>query len=65
MLIHELLNKDPDTFPEEAPLIILGRNYSVCMSNNFKDAKHTSQISRRLHFVKNGEKLKMHKIGWF
>ena len=25
MLIHELLNKDPDIVPEEAPLIVLGR----------------------------------------
>ena len=36
MLIHELLNKDPDIVLEEAPLIILDRNYAVCMANNGK-----------------------------
>ena len=37
MLIHELLNKYPYIVPEEAPLIILDSNYSVCMDNNGKD----------------------------
>ena len=36
MLIHELLNKDPDIVLEEAPLIILDRNHAVCMANNGK-----------------------------
>ena len=26
--------------------------------------KHTRHISRRMHFVRNGEKCKMHKIDW-
>ena len=31
MLIHELLNKDPDKVPDEAPLIILNNKPAVCM----------------------------------
>ena len=36
----------------------------MCMANNVKDTKHTRHISRRIHFVRNGEKYKMHKIDW-
>ena len=64
MLIHEFLNKDPDIVPEEAPLIVLDSKASMCMANNGKDTKHTRHISRRMHFVRNGEKCKMHKIDW-
>ena len=64
MSIHELLNKDPYIVPEEAPLIILDSKSAVCMSNNGKDTKHTSHISRRMNFVRNGEKCNMHKIDW-
>ena len=34
------------------------------MANNGKDTNHTMHISRRVHFVRNGEKCKFHKIGW-
>ena len=61
LLIHELLNKDPEIFPEEAPLIILDSKSALCMAKNGKDAKHTRHIARRMHFVRNGEKFKMHK----
>ena len=64
MLIHELLNKDTDIVPEEYPLIVLDSKYAMCMANNGKDTKHTRHISRRMHFVRNGEKFKMHKIDW-
>ena len=64
MLIHEFLNKDPDIFPEEAPLIALDGKSAMCMANNGKDTKHTIHISRRMHFVRNGENCKMHKINW-
>ena len=64
ILIHKLLNKDPDIVPEEAPLIVLDSKYSMCMANNGKDIKHTRHIARRMHFVRNGEKCKMHKIDW-
>ena len=62
MLVHELLNEDPDIFPKEAPLIFLDRKYAMFMANNGKDNKHTRHIARRIHFVRNGEKCKMHKI---
>ena len=62
ILIHELLNKDPYIVPDEAPLIVLDSKSSICMANNGKDTKHTRHISRRIHFLGNGEKCKMHKI---
>ena len=64
MLIGELLNKDPDIVPEEAPLIVLYSKYDIFIAKNGKDTKHTRHIARRIHFVKNGEKCKMHKINW-
>ena len=45
MLIYELLNKDPDIVPEEAPLILLYSKSILCMSNNGKDTKHTRHIA--------------------
>ena len=54
MLIHELLNKYPDIFPEEAPIIIQDNKYAVCMAKNGKYTKHTSHIDRRVHLVRNG-----------
>ena len=56
MLIHELLNKDPDIVPEEYPLIVLDSKSIICMAKNGKDTKHTIHIARRMHFVRNGEK---------
>ena len=64
MLIHELLNKDPDMVPEEAPLIVLDSKSAMCMSKNGKDTKHARHIPRRMHLVRNGEKIKIHKINW-
>ena len=34
------------------------------MANNVKDTKHTRHISRRMHFISDGEKFKMHNIEW-
>ena len=64
MLIDELLNKDPDIVPEEYTLIVLDSKYAMCMDKNGKNTKHTRQIVRRMHFVRNGEKFKMHNIDW-
>ena len=64
MLIHELLNKDPDIVPEEAPLIVLDSKSAMCMAKNVKDTKNTRNIARRMHFVRNEEQWKMHKIDW-
>ena len=64
MLIHELLNKDPDMVPEEAPLVVLDSKSAICMAKHGKDTKRTRLISSRMHFVRNGEKCKMQKIDW-
>ena len=34
------------------------------MAKNGKDTKHTRHIARIMHFVRNGEKCKIHKIYW-
>ena len=34
------------------------------MAKNVKNTKNTRHISRIIHFVRNGEKCKMHKIDW-
>ena len=65
MLIHELLNKDPDKVPKEAHLIFLDIKYDMCMAKNGKDTKHTRHIARRMYFVRNGDKCNMHKIEWY
>ena len=64
ILIHELLKRDPDIVPEEAPLIVLDSKSALRMTKNGKDTKHTRHITSRMHFVRNGEKFKMHKIDW-
>ena len=55
MLIHELLNEDPDMVPEEATLIVLDSKYAMCMDKNGKDTKHTRHIASRIHFLRNGK----------
>ena len=50
--------------PKEAPLIVLDSKSAMCMAKNGKDTKHARHIARRMHFVSNGEKCKMHKIYW-
>ena len=64
MLIRELLNKGPDIVPDEYTLILLDSKSAMCMYNNGKYTKHTRHIARRMHFVRNGEKCKIHKIDW-
>ena len=34
------------------------------MANNGKDTKHIRHIESIMHFVRNGEKCKMHNIDW-
>ena len=64
MLIHEILNKDSDIVPEEAPLVVLDIKSYMSMDKNGKGTKHTMHISRRMHFVRNGKKCKMRNIYW-
>ena len=54
VLVHELLNEDPDMVSKEAPLIVLDSKYDMCMAKNGKDTKHTRHIARIIHFVRNG-----------
>ena len=56
VFIHELLNKDQDIVPERSSLMILDNKFPVCMDKNGKDTKHTRHISRRIYFLRNGEK---------
>ena len=65
MLINEFLNKDTDIVPDEALMIVLDIKSAMCMANNGKDTKHTINIARRIHLVRNGENCKMQKIVWF
>ena len=50
--------------PKEATLIVLDSKSAMCMDKNGRDIKHAIHIARRMHFVRNGEKCKMHKIDW-
>ena len=54
MLVHELLNEDPDMVPKKASLIVLDTEATMCMAKNGKDTKHTRHIARIMHFVRNG-----------
>ena len=37
---------------------------AMCMYNNGKDTNHIMHISRRVNFVRNGEKCRIHNIDW-
>ena len=50
ILNNELLKKDTDVVPEQAPLIILDSKSAIYMDKNSKDTKNTRYISRRIHF---------------
>ena len=50
--------------PKEAPLIVLDRKSAMCMAKNGRDTKHTRHIEKRMYFLRNEEKCKMHKIEW-
>ena len=62
MLVSELLNKDPEIVTEEAPFIVLDIKSAMFMAKNVQDTKNTRHITRRMNFVRNREKCKMHKI---
>ena len=57
MLIHELLNEDPDMVPNEAPLIVLDSKSAMCMAKNGKDTKHTKTHFKENAFVKEWRKV--------
>ena len=58
------MSKDTDIVPEEAPLILLDIKSAMFVSKNGNDTKHTMHIARKIHFVRNGEKCKIHNIDW-
>ena len=62
MLIHEWFNKDTDIVTQAEPLIILYIKSDFYIYKNGKDTKHTSNISRRVHFVRNGENAKCTRL---
>ena len=64
MLIREFFNKDPDIVSEESPPIIFYSKYHVCIAQNGKDIHNTRHISKIVHFARNVEKCKMHRINW-
>ena len=43
---------------------VLDCKSSMCVDKNGKEANYTSHIASRMHFVRNGEKCKMHNIDW-
>ena len=45
-------------------MIVLDSKSTMCIAKNVKDTKHTRHIARRMHFVRNGEKFKIHRIDW-
>ena len=45
-------------------MIVLDSMSAMCMAKNVRDIKHTRQISRRIHFLKNREKCKIQNIDW-
>ena len=64
MLIHDFFNKDPDLVPYEAPLTILDIKSAVFMYKKDKGTNHNRNIDRIVHFLRNGENCKLHKIYW-
>ena len=64
MLMHELLNNDPDIVQEEAPMIVLDSKSAMYTDKRGKYNNHTRKIARRIHLVRNGEKCKIHNIDW-
>ena len=45
-------------------MIVLDSKSAMCIANIGKDTKHIRHIASRMHFVRNEEKCKMHKIDW-
>ena len=52
---NELTNKYLDVVPEQAAIILLDFNASMCMAKNENDTKHTRHISSWIYFVRNVE----------
>ena len=71
MLIYDLENLDTKKFSvsghEKSPpnkIVLVDNQATVQMSKNYKMSKKNRHISRRYHYVREGEKLKFHKLVW-
>ena len=64
MLNIELLKKDLDMVPEQAPPIVLDRKSDICMTNNGLYNKQTIHISIRINLLRNVEEFNLHKKLW-
>ena len=62
MLIHELLNKDPDIVTELYPLILFESKSAICIAKNGRYTKQTRHMVRIIHFLRKGAKFSMNKI---
>ena len=49
-------------FPDASNLITLDKKSDVYMDNNGNDTNNTRYIARILHFARNGETYKLHRI---
>ena len=56
MLINELLNKDPDIVPEEAPLIVLDSKSAMCMLRMVRITNTTDTLQEE-YFCKEWRKM--------
>ena len=50
MLIHELLNEDPDMVPEEVPLIVLDSKSAMNMANNGNIVQTLEEVQEHILF---------------
>ena len=64
ILINYFLNNDVYIVTDAAPISILYSKSAVCMDNSGKDIKHTGNIYGKVHFVRNSDSCKIHKIDW-
>ena len=71
MLIYDLKNLDTENFKIDGhetttpPTVVLVDNKStVQMSKNYQMSKKNRHISRRYHYVREGEKAKRHSLTW-
>ena len=65
VLYNDLTKKDPDVFPDQAPLIIFDNKSDLCMAKDGKDTKHNRHIAIITQLIRNGEYLNLHNTVWY
>ena len=62
------LGKDNYNVNEESPniptVLLVDNSATVTMSKNFKQTKKNRHIARRYHYVREGTRMKFHKLVW-